>query len=63
MPEMTVIFAVLQLKKMYHQTFCLAKFFSHVTISRADLYDTCLSPTPQHLHGFCSDSRYFPGGY
>ena len=39
------------------------KIFPHVTVSRAGQYDTSLSPTLQHFHGYYSYSHYFPVGY
>ena len=35
------------------------RFLLHVTISQADLNDTFMSLTPQHLHGFGSVCSYF----
>ena len=43
---------------LYEMIFC-----SRVTKSRAGLYDTLMSPTPQHLHSYHSYSHYFPVGY
>ena len=34
-----------------------------VTISQVGLYDTLMSSTPQHLHGYYYYSCYFPVGY